>query len=206
MTELVVFGRGCTAGRQHPCPMSRVSTQAAPDGNGLPVRQSITAWDEIGGWGHWLDGFNLISLVNFRFFFWESTSNNGLGMSYCPEYGVEEQYGICALLFISVTALNKRSHDMPPGVVWLAVTSWLKIFLLWHHRWACPPRCVTDRWATFATVLWVGWWTDLSSTHLVGHAHLWCHNRHSIFKRLVMANHTTPGCLSWDLKSLKSNL
>ena len=28
----------------------------------------------------------------------------------------------------------------------------LEICPLWHHRWARPPRRVTDRWATFATV------------------------------------------------------
>ena len=49
------------------------------------------------------------------------------------------------------------------------------------YKWACPPRCMTDRWAMFAPVHWVGWESDLSSTHLVGHAYLWCHKRH-IFK------------------------
>ena len=46
--------------------------------------------------------------------------------------------------------IYQRSHDLPPG-------GSVKIWHLWHHRWACPPRSVTDRWAAFATVHWVGW-------------------------------------------------
>ena len=33
----------------------------------------------------------------------------------------------------------------------------LEICPLRHLRCACPPRRVTDRWATFATVPWGGW-------------------------------------------------
>ena len=71
---------------------------------------------------------------------------------------------------------------MPPGV---SVISRNKVFkkikVLWHHKWVCPPRCVTDRWATSASVHGVGWWTDPFSTHLGGHAHLCCH-KSQIFK------------------------
>jgi hypothetical protein len=34
----------------------------------------------------------------------------------------------------------------------IAVTSRLKAGIFWHHKRACPPRCMTDRWADFATV------------------------------------------------------
>ena len=45
--------------------------------------------------------------------------------------------------------------------VWLAITSCLENLPLLtsgplYHKWPCPPRCMTDRWATFATVHWVG--------------------------------------------------
>ena len=57
----------------------------------------------------------------------------------------------------------------PPGVLWLAVTGRFEIRPLWHHRWACPPRCVRDTWATLATGPHrggQGWWTDPASyTH-----------------------------------------
>ena len=69
----------------------------------------------------------------------------------------------------------------------------LKISPLRHHKWACPPRRVTDRWETFTTVHLVGWWTVPSSTHLGGHAHLWCQKRQN-FKTPVTANHTHTWC------------
>ena len=48
---------------------------------------------------------------------------------------------------------------------------------------------MTDRRATFATVHWAGWWTDLSGTYLGGPN---CDVRRGVFfkKRLVTANHT----------------
>ena len=61
----------------------------------------------------------------------------------------------------------------------------------WSH-----PRRVTDKLATFATVYWVGWWTDLSQ-----HTSRWTRPLPATYdvirgrfpKRLVTANHTTPG-------------
>ena len=33
--------------------------------------------------------------------------------------------------------------------VWLAITSRFENLALIHQKWACPPRCALDRWATF---------------------------------------------------------
>ena len=58
-----------------------------------------------------------------------------------------------------------------------------------------PPRCVLDKSVHQPTQ-----WTEanvahLSVTHLGGHAQL----RGRFPKRLVTANHTTPGSMSWHL-------
>ena len=51
-----------------------------------------------------------------------------------------------------------RGHIIPPGVSVISrYKPFWKICLFWHHKWACPPRCMRDRWAAFATVYWVGW-------------------------------------------------
>ena len=57
----------------------------------------------------------------------------------------------------------------------------LKVCLFWHHKWACPPRCVLDRSVYQPTHSTVANIAHLSSTHLGGHAHLGCRKR-QIFK------------------------
>ena len=57
---------------------------------------------------------------------------------------------------------------MPPGVVWLAVTSCFENLSV-----MTGGRVHLDVWQIDEQL--VGWWTDLASTHLGGHAHLWCH-------------------------------
>ena len=87
---------------------------------------------------------------------------------------------------------------MPPGVVWLSV---LKIGLFWHHKWACPSRCVLDR-SVYQP-------SGLKQTLLIyplnilgGHAHLWCQKR-QILKTWYNVSPLTSSVSNYSWSSLR---
>ena len=66
---------------------------------------------------------------------------------------------------------------------------WLQFCLVWHNKWACPPRCVLDR-SFYQPIQWtITNVAHQSVIQLGGHAHLWCQKR-PIFKMACKANHT----------------
>jgi hypothetical protein len=76
----------------------------------------------------------------------------------------------------------EHTNIIPPGVSVIShYNHFSKMWHFWHHRWACPPRCVLDRSVYQPTKWTVANVAHLSVTQLGGHAHLLC-QKTQIFK------------------------